>query len=362
MNRAKNRIADMHKNTDFKPLSRVDQVSSQLVKFIKEERKLRGQQLPSTAELAKRFGISYVTASKSLQKLQDDGWVKRINGIGTFVERDVATNGINKIYVPLRVDYNPFFVSCYEEISSTCSQLGIEVILGSGNEEDKFIDRMVSETDNPAVLRFPTGPSNEYELQKKLYSAGARTVILNDWWLRGGIFPCVLTDEESALWTLLDHLYKCGHRRIVLLDDAHYCQRLSAHDAFIRWHWMHGDHVDQEQFLYLEQKDVYDRLIKLIENGVTALITLFDLVAIQTLSRLENAGIKVPEQLSIVSFDGTQQAEKYKLTFMRQDVKKLVSKALETLMSDNYKQDGVIKIQSELVLGESVIDISRGRK
>ncbi|MFA6931281.1 MAG: substrate-binding domain-containing protein, partial [Lentisphaeria bacterium] len=67
---------------------------------------VRGSQLPGTRELSSRFGISYLTVSNTLQVLEDEGYVKRLQGKGTFVTEPQAAFVEGKTKVGYLVDIN----------------------------------------------------------------------------------------------------------------------------------------------------------------------------------------------------------------------------------------------------------------
>lgn len=348
----------MRKNTIHKTKSRVDQITEQLIEIIRHDNLAKGEQLPPTAELAKQFNVSYVTVSRALLQLQKNGWIKRINGVGTFISRGPEIPSIKVIGIPLRVEGNPFFIACYEKLSYACNKRGIKVILGNGVNEMEFIERLAEETDEHAMIRFPAGPNHEAALQAKLKKHSIRTVTLNDWWSEGGPFPCIRTDEESTVEKLLDFLFRKGHRNIALLDDHFNCPRIRAHQAFIQWHWKKNIQLHSAQFLYFGADDYRTRLAELPQNGISAVLSLFDLLSLNTLEMLEYMHIKVPEQLSIVSFDGTREAAMKNLTASQQDLDAMVEKTLELLFSTDYHSTNVIKITSKFISGETVADLS----
>jgi DNA-binding LacI/PurR family transcriptional regulator len=334
---------------------KVDKVGAELIQLIQQKDWRQGVKLPSTKELAKQFNASYVTVCRSLHKLQQDGWVKRQNGVGTFVDGTVYENHkIKKIAIPLRVENNPFFLACYEELSLACSKHGIEVILGDGLHEAEFIDKLSSNNSHLAIIRFPAGPNQEAILRKKLKKSQIKTVIVNDWWFGGKDFSSVLTNESSALETLLDNLLKNGHKHIALLDDTYTSKRIKAHETFIKWHWKQNFKLDSQQFIYFWEDDFHAHLDSLLSHGITAVISMFDLLTIRTMKYLSSVNIKVPEQLSFVSFDGTKQIQDKNITSMQQNIKALVDNAIRMVLSDDSDTPESITIESELFEGKTV--------
>src|SRR5947209_7682535 len=53
-----------------------------------ESRRLRAdEQLPNETKIAERFGVSKITVRQALQKLAEQGYIRREHGRGTFVSR-----------------------------------------------------------------------------------------------------------------------------------------------------------------------------------------------------------------------------------------------------------------------------------
>jgi len=62
-----------------------EQLNTQVVLGILTREILPGQKLPSTRELARRFGIHPNTASACYRELERDGWLEFRHGSGVFV-------------------------------------------------------------------------------------------------------------------------------------------------------------------------------------------------------------------------------------------------------------------------------------
>jgi LacI family transcriptional regulator len=279
--------------------------------------------------------------------------------VGTFVDSTFAENNkIKRIAIPLRVEDNPFFLACYEELSLACSKRKIEMVLGDGSHEAEFIEKLSSFKYDVAIIRFPAGPNREAILRQKLKKSQIRTVIINDWWFGGENFFSVLTNEESAMETLLEHLFKNGHKHIALLDDGYNCKRIKAHNAFIKWHWKHNIKLTPQQFIYFRDSDFCKSLNNLSSLGITALVSMFDLLTIDAMKRLSSFNIKVPEQLSIVSFDGTKQIRDRNITSMQQNIEVLVDNAIKMILSKNYGISKPIIIESALSEGKTVMNLT----
>jgi len=74
----------LNRNAD---ISLREQLITQVVLGILCRELLPGQRLPSTRELARRFGIHQNTASAAYSQLEREGWVEQRHGSGVFVRR-----------------------------------------------------------------------------------------------------------------------------------------------------------------------------------------------------------------------------------------------------------------------------------
>jgi GntR family transcriptional regulator len=55
-----------------------------------------GRKIPTEAEICERFGVSRITVRKALQDLQDEGYLERKQGLGTFVKNTAIRDRLCK--------------------------------------------------------------------------------------------------------------------------------------------------------------------------------------------------------------------------------------------------------------------------
>lgn len=84
-----------HTNKSGVPLYR--QVYDNLLKKIQEEEYSEGETLPSEKKLQEEYQVSRITVRKSIEMLQDDGYIKKLPGIGTVVSGDKHALQLEKI-------------------------------------------------------------------------------------------------------------------------------------------------------------------------------------------------------------------------------------------------------------------------
>lgn len=185
----------------------------------------------------------------------------------------------------------------------------------------------------------------------------------------------IVLDHCHAAELALNHLRNLGHRKIAILRG----QPHSA-DSQHRWNAVQGAaqqiglDIDPELVVQIDSTDSspgvgYPYGKQLIEKKrpFTALFAYNDISAMGAIRAFQEAGFRVPEDISVVGFDDIPGAAFHypSLTTVRQPLHRMGEIAVETLIARiegqrEYKRE--ISIQPELILRESTAcraDLSR---
>jgi LacI family transcriptional regulator, galactose operon repressor len=177
----------------------------------------------------------------------------------------------------------------------------------------------------------------------------------------------VVLDHRRAAELILRHLFDLGHRRIAFMHGQPFSS--DSDDRFSNLMAMApqlGVEVSPELIVQLERDLTspelgYPVVRQLLNRGqnFTALVAFNDMSAIGAIRALRDAGLRVPEDVSVIGFDDIQ-ASAYmmpRLTTIRQPLRQMGELAAKHLLQRISKGNGrapqTISIAPELLVRES---------
>ena len=166
-------------------------------------------------------------------------------------------------------------------------------------------------------------------------------------------------DNDEGMRMIVDHLTALGHKRIGHLGSARgayvYQQRYNSFFLALREH-----KLDDKRTLagnaYHMSECISKHLPRLLEQGCTAIVCSHDKLASSVLSHLDELGIRVPEDLSVVGFDDIPLSRYTSppLTTVRQNRTELGKSAYYALSSQmNGVPISTLLLHAELVVRQS---------
>ncbi|MBR3962797.1 MAG: LacI family DNA-binding transcriptional regulator [Oscillospiraceae bacterium] len=151
----------------------------------------------------------------------------------------------------------------------------------------------------------------------------------------------VSTDDRSAAKCAMDSLIELGHRRFAFVggdrntSDTGRLRYLGCLDSCIE----HGIDFDKNKDyigVRFSYQDGYDATCLLIKNkrNFTALFAAADVMAIGAMRALRDNGLRVPEDVSVIGFDGLTLGSFLvpKLSTVEQSVRKMAVRSVEILL------------------------------
>lgn len=282
--------------------------------------------LPTEQLLCQRFSVSRQTVRQALSVLAAEGMIERRQGSGSHILQNKEPSNAPRRTVAVITTYisNYIFPSILREIETVLSaNNSAPTLYATQNQisnERRILQSLLDGKlpDGILVEGTKTGlPNPNLDLYRKLISRGVPMVFMH------GIYPelsdclSVLDDNYGGSRQLVEYLYQKGHRSISGIfknDDLQGLQRYAGYADALRDLGLPLE--DQRVFWYnTESKDFllsdssfWDVSSDLLLN-CTALVCYNDEIASRMVSLLMNHGLRIPEEIAVVSFDNSPYSE-----------------------------------------------------
>jgi DNA-binding LacI/PurR family transcriptional regulator len=178
----------------------------------------------------------------------------------------------------------------------------------------------------------------------------------------------ILMDHAHASMLLFDHLSGLGHQRIALITQRKSSSGIaSRRESILVAAEAHGIELRNRLVVEVDSSQNlpevgYEATQQLIGSGepFTALLAFNDIVAIGATKAMLEAGVRVPEEVSIVGFDDVQSAayQNPPLTAIRQPLRKMGSISAEKLLARIDEPSSVADSKSVILEPELVVRTS----
>lgn len=322
-------------------------------------------------DVAREAGVSIATVSKVINdkgKISDErrkqifAIMERLHYQPSAIASALTSKHTFTLGLLIPDIANPFFAEVARAVEDRGHQLGYSVIICSTDNKDERIERYISVLKQKRVdgIIIGTGLENTTILQnlsstipvvvigREVTAVPVHTVVADDW--LGGVVAA-------------RHLLSLGHRRMAVLAE-----NLKINSSRERLRGF--KQTIEEAGLTLTEDDVMTcqygledgkgRTSELLArfDRPTALFCCNDLIAVGALQAAKVAGIQVPSQLSIVSFDNTILASVTDppLTSIAQPMEQLGAAAVDLLMEEFEEALTVkrrITLRTELIVRQS---------
>lgn len=329
-----------------------------------------GGKLYSENELCCRFGLSRQTVRRAFGLLEEEGLLIRRRGSGTYIrDRHPERPGKKTIAVVSTYVDGYIFPRTIQGIENYLSGRGYSVQISfTGNlleRERMILEELAGRNEAAGVILEATKsglPNPNLPLIRELMEKGMPILFINSYYPLLPL-PHVTLNDFLAAEMAVKYLADAGHRKIGALmkfDDgqghlryAGYldtCRRLGipAGDRGMVW-------LDTEGEGHLE--DYRERILRNFRE-CTAVFCYNDKTAIRLEALLKEEGIRVPEDVSLISIDDSELAElaDTRLTSVRHPMNRLGAKAAENLLAMMKDQsfDGNYEFVPEIVERDSV--------
>ncbi|SDM58798.1 GntR family transcriptional regulator [Sediminibacillus halophilus] len=335
-----------------------------------------GDRVPSEKELSDAFHVSRITSKKALEKLMNEGYVYRQRGKGTFVSESPAGNGNGRQDKPLfglivttfDDSFGSGVITAIERASEERCLFILKCSLGDPEREERILKELLDYGVDGLIV-FPA-QAEHYSSEILRMVVDKFPLVLIDRSFKGVAATSVSTANEEAAKTGIDYLFELGHEQIGVLAPANF-EATTIEDrldgiveAFAekqvvvsRDLWCSALKSTLPTPLGSKEADIESIKTHLKEHPqITALFALEYNIAILAKTAIEQLGLSVPEDISILCFDSPPWNElEWNFTHLKQRETELGKLAVERLLNMYYEETGFEKdrLPAELVIGSS---------
>ena len=327
-------------------------------------------------DIAKESGYSVSTVSRVLNNRNDvspdarkkiEEVVAKFNFVPNNNAKHLKQNNSKAIGVLVKGISNMLFASIVEEIQRMIEKTEYTLVVSYLDEDADEVEQaiLLCRERKPLGLLF-LGGNPEY-FHREFSGVDVPCVLVtnraNEMHFEN--LSSVATDDIAAARCAVDQLFVAGHRRIGILGGD-FDKSYTSHQRFLGCEQSFSEHgavldvehcYEKARFSFGSACRAMKRLIGKFPD-VTAVFAMSDVMAIGAIRALRDLGYRVPEDVSVIGFDGTSLAEYYnpKLATIKQQHQTLASRSIEILFGQiELKKEPIHEIVPfEFVNGESI--------
>lgn len=314
-----------------RPQLKYEQLKGKLLDDFRSGRFKPGDALPTEVQLAEMLGMARNTVRLALSELDRDGFIKRIRGKGTFVSSNTdklqsqpqsraKDTSLYALVVP--ETQTGMYPSLQHGFENAVSEKHAQMIVSSTNNDPVrqshvMMQLMSKEVGGVAIVpTLVSAPAFQVELLQK---QGIPVVFCHRR-MEGVLAPLVSIPYLEVGRMAGRELLRCGHRRVAMyysLPLAYRAQSVGYLSGLRETLGENGAELPDELVLSgetitldtrIQEKDARPQIEKLFSrpDRPTALMVSYDDVAEMILMVLESISLRVPDDVSIISFGGAE--------------------------------------------------------
>ncbi|HEX3046951.1 MAG TPA: GntR family transcriptional regulator [Bacillota bacterium] len=294
------------------------QLKEYLKKAIMEGKFAPEEQLPSENQMAREHKLSRHTVRQALGELENEGLVYREQGRGTFCSINRGTANSNIVLLTTYIsDY--IFPEIIKGIEEILSISGRNLILANTNNDKNKEAQILENILKQEVAGFiiePTKSAYENTNLRYFLEIERRNIpYIMIHAVYPGLDPAqLILEDEKGEYLITQYLLQLGHRQIAGLFKTDDLQGVKRQTGY--FNAMADYKVDiNPEFIGIFETEQYNsypyyftqNLLRK-SNRPTAIVCYNDIVALKALEAIRDAGLRVPEDLSLVGYDDSSLA------------------------------------------------------
>lgn len=252
--------------------------------------------------VAEKYRISPATAAKVLEEAKRLGYVPNQAAINLRLKKSFSIG----LVIPSLA--NPFFSTIASIVNRALYTKGYSVLVTDCDEEEQTevdaIKHLIARNIDGMII-IPSGKGKKHfeQLSKKNIP-----VIFIDRYYSDLSIPYVATDHYEGALNMIDLLVRHGHQRIACIQGSQHAmsnlERVNGYFAAVKKYELAYSYVGGNGFT-AEEGYMETKLLLQKKERPTAIFALSDTILLGVLKALNEEGYRVPDDMSVVSFDNS---------------------------------------------------------
>ena len=288
-------------------------VYKQLIDFYK--RKIINQEFPpdvrmdSIVRIMSRHNVSRDTAKRVLTELSKEGYIRKIVGKGSFVTSSTEVKKIWGMVIP-------FYSSNIEELirnlkveaNLTGSELIYFLTYNNPDEEKRLVTEMIMKG-YEAVIVIPNYNETLTADYYRHLIPGNTTIVLVDNTMAGSYFKYVVQSYDLGVARAIEYLIIQNEGNLLLVKNEDWRGRNLLYELMDRTFSdiVQTKYPTRNSFTINNARELTFEF--LIQHKIGGILCCTDTDSIRVLGRIKKWGVKIPSEISLVSYGNTELTE-----------------------------------------------------
>lgn len=281
--------------------------------------------------------------------------------------RNLKRSTSNNIGIMVKGIYNPFFSLMIQTIEERIAEEGYSMVLHYNDENANDFDAAVELIKEKKLSGLICLGGDYDDLDEEILKSLETPLVLSSTNVVENVdkslFSSVIIKNKHAAFKAVDYLCKSGHKEIAIIctgerDKSVGKLRVEGYKRALDTNGIpfNQDYVEIGEYTF---QTGYEAMNRLLEKGVnmSAVFVTSDIMAIGAAKALLERGVRIPEDISIIGFDGIDYAEYFhpSITTVVQPVEKMGEQSIDILFDliDKKSNNQHIVLETDLQVRQS---------
>jgi len=327
------------KSEPFIPIYR--QLASRYVDSILSLELKPGDRIHSISEIQARHKVSRETAKFVLKILAKEGYIVQRAGKGSYVADLGAKKKVWGIILPF---YTVLYDDLLHRLKRHSAAMNRELIgflsHNTWQEEIRIVGRLLSER-YEAIIVIPTLDESKTASFYRRLSPKSSLVTLLDHSLSGSYFPYVIQSYDLGVQRGIRHLLGVTRRAVAFVRNEIWAGHNMLQELMIRTYndILEAERPEHPPLVIESLSSITGAYLQ--KHAIDGLFITDDADAIRIIGRLHAEGVRIPEDLRIISYGNTELAQYFSpgITSIDSHAEEMAARAIEIIRKGLDQKD-----------------------